>query len=229
MSQATIYFTHVCPERGKAGAWASRVVFGGMDMVKSGHRDSTSPGEMDLYAALSAIGLLEYKGQPLQIIIKSNSSYFNKALSDWAYKWEGSGWKTKTGDSVKHQDLWKQLLGECRKHTIKVDFDQSDEALDVFKTLEKESRLCLKNRAFTQRDYNKAEVEHNKQVDSAVIGVVNSLSSLTVEERREVLTKAFMRSLNLPSVALLTGAELEEFSEHRLDGVEINGPGKANR
>jgi len=225
MEQVTIYTTQICPERGKAGAWASRTIFGEKDVTQSAYGETTSPGELDLLAALGSIESLT-SDKPLQISLRSQSSYFNKAMSDWVYKWESSGWKTKQGEPVKHVGLWKKLLGFCRIHTIVVDFDQSKETLDVLKVLEKEARQAIKEKKASTRDFNKAAVEHNKQIDTAILAVMNDVAALTIDERREALIKAFMKSLNLKSAAIITGAELEEFIEYKDDGVEIHAPGK---
>jgi ribonuclease HI len=44
------------------------------------------------------------------VTMYTDSSYLIDGATGWMYGWQKNGWKTQSGDSVKNQDLWKQII-----------------------------------------------------------------------------------------------------------------------
>ena len=67
---------------------------------------------MELQAVIEA--LLAVRKRPdlasAQIELFTDSQYVKNGISDWIYNWIKNGWKTRSKQPVKNQDLWKRLL-----------------------------------------------------------------------------------------------------------------------
>jgi len=48
------------------------------------------------------------------VIIKSDSEYLVKGMTDWILKWQVNGWKTATGKDVVNRDLFEDLLSKMK-------------------------------------------------------------------------------------------------------------------
>jgi ribonuclease HI len=74
----------------------------------SGAMQPTTNQRMELYAALDAVDT--FLDDPHLVII-SDSKYLVRCFNDkWYEKWVAFGWRTRTGEHVANQDIWKPLL-----------------------------------------------------------------------------------------------------------------------
>ncbi len=64
---------------------------------------------MEIAAALEALLHVEKRKMEGAIEIHTDSAYLLQGITGWVYGWEKNGWKTKTGEDVLNQDLWKEL------------------------------------------------------------------------------------------------------------------------
>lgn len=55
---------------------------------------------------------------PLTIHVYTDSEYVLKGATDWHKKWEKTGWKSSTGEPVRNQKLWKELLYVMDGHDL---------------------------------------------------------------------------------------------------------------
>ena len=81
-----------------------------------GGEDDTTNNRMELTAAIRAAEIgVELGGD---ILIRSDSQYIVKGVTDWMYRWQRSGWRKKGKESppVKNQDLWKLLWDLAQQH-----------------------------------------------------------------------------------------------------------------
>jgi len=64
--------------------------------------------QAELTAAVNVLKKAKYKAVETATLY-SDSSYLIDGATGWIYGWQKNGWKTQSGDSVKNQDLWKQV------------------------------------------------------------------------------------------------------------------------
>lgn len=92
------------------GGWGAVVIDEHGKVTELGGReDHTTNNRMEIAAALGALAHIESRTVPGDIEINTDSAYLLQGITMWVYGWEKNGWKTKTGDDVLNQDLWKEL------------------------------------------------------------------------------------------------------------------------
>lgn len=92
------------------GGWGAVVIDANGKVVELGGReDHTTNNRMEIAAALGALSHIETRTVPGDIEINTDSAYLIQGITMWVFGWEKNGWKTKTGDDVLNQDLWKEL------------------------------------------------------------------------------------------------------------------------
>lgn len=84
-----------------------------------GREEHTTNNRMELMAAREALAFIESRklegkpnspdGERSRIEIHTDSAYLLQGVTGWMYGWEKNGWKTKTGEDVLNQDLWKEI------------------------------------------------------------------------------------------------------------------------
>jgi ribonuclease HI len=127
-AKVLVYADGACANNGQLeprGGWA--VVFGdGKDGIVSGRLENKGPfgGEDDtatsnraeLRAAIAALRLCDWRDEDFHgIVIATDSAYVVEGATGWVKDWLRNGWKTRTGEDVKNQDLWNLLLGEVER------------------------------------------------------------------------------------------------------------------
>lgn len=81
-------------------AWAS-----GPEHQASGGEAATTNNRMELTAVLRAI-----EDNPGPLVVVMDSTYVKNGLESWTRNWVRNGWRTKAGQPVKNDDLWRQLV-----------------------------------------------------------------------------------------------------------------------
>lgn len=76
-----------------------------------GREVHTTNNRMELMAIRESLSLIEARKLEGDVRLFTDSAYAMNGLLGWMYGWEKNGWKTKTGDEVLNQDLWRDLLG----------------------------------------------------------------------------------------------------------------------
>ncbi len=96
------------------GGYGSIVIFPNGKVVEIGGReDNTTNNRMEMMAVLKSLELIEERTKEEAIVIFSDSAYVVNGVSGWMFAWEKNGWKTKEGNIVLNQDIWKDLFGIC--------------------------------------------------------------------------------------------------------------------
>jgi len=81
---------------------------GGYVQEIGGPIEDGTNNEAELTAAINV--LKEVKNKSVETVtVYTDSSYLIDGATGWVYGWQKNGWKTQSGDSVKNQDLWKQI------------------------------------------------------------------------------------------------------------------------
>lgn len=100
------------------GGWGAVVIDQNSKVYEIGGReDHTTNNRMEIAAALGALRHIEERkigNDPAgkigtEIEVNTDSAYLLQGITMWVFGWEKNGWKTKTGDDVLNQDLWKEL------------------------------------------------------------------------------------------------------------------------
>ena len=71
----------------------------------------TTNNRMELTAAIVALRALK---EPCEVELYSDSKYVIEGITKWVFSWIRRNWR-----NVQNVDLWKQLLEETQRHTIK--------------------------------------------------------------------------------------------------------------
>lgn len=92
------------------GGWGAVVVDPSGKVTELGGReDKTTNNRMELSAALGALSFIESRKITGNIEMHTDSAYLLQGVTGWMYGWEKNGWKTKTGEPVLNQDIWKEI------------------------------------------------------------------------------------------------------------------------
>lgn len=68
----------------------------------------TTNNEMELRAVVAALDSLTQKALPVEIY--TDSKYVSEGAQRWVHGWIQNGWKTKAGEEVRNQMVWKKLV-----------------------------------------------------------------------------------------------------------------------
>lgn len=92
------------------GGWGAVIVtVTGKVVELSGREDMTTNNRMELSAAKEALEYIESRKVEGDIELYTDSAYLLGGVLGWMYGWEKNGWKTRTGEQVLNQDLWKDI------------------------------------------------------------------------------------------------------------------------
>ncbi len=92
------------------GGWGAVVIAADGKVTELGGReDHTTNNRMEIAAALGALAHIEKRKLAGDIEINTDSAYLLQGITMWVHGWAKNGWKTKTGDDVLNQDLWREL------------------------------------------------------------------------------------------------------------------------
>lgn len=93
------------------GGWGAVIISNADGRVWEigGREDHTTNNRMELTAALMALRFAEERKLVGISQIHTDSAYVLQGITGWVYGWEKNGWKTKSGEDVLNQDLWKEL------------------------------------------------------------------------------------------------------------------------
>ncbi len=134
--QAVHVFTGVsCLGPTGPGAWAVVVRSAAGTRALSGYEAATSANRLHVLALVKGLDAAE---APAAVHVYTPSDYAARGAEQWARAWAGQGWRTKTGEPVKHRELWQAVLAHaaarrvnwhCLKDTVHPPEAQQAEAL----------------------------------------------------------------------------------------------------
>ena len=93
------------------------------DVGPTGLREKQSSNRAELRAILAALnwfrgGHMDWEfwkpKEYAKLVIATDSTYVVNGATKWARTWESNGWKLSSGETVKNQDLWEELLKRFR-------------------------------------------------------------------------------------------------------------------
>lgn len=117
MKKVTIYTDGACSGNPGIGGWAAVLIYNGVKKEISGYDKSTTNNRMELFAVIQGLRALK---QSCECEICTDSQYISDAFNkDWLNSWQRNNWKTSSNKEVKNVDLWRALLYEVNKHSVK--------------------------------------------------------------------------------------------------------------
>ena len=81
----------------------------------SGGVPATTNNRMELQAVIEALNALK---EPCEIEFYTDSEYVKNGVSQWLSNWKRNGWRTKSKQAVKNEDLWRVVDSSTAKHRI---------------------------------------------------------------------------------------------------------------
>src|SRR5580698_9287605 len=89
------------------------------EIERSGGEPETTNNRMELTAVVEGLQALK---RPSRVLLRTDSVYVGKGLSEWMAKWKANGWKRREGGrlkEVKNEDLWRRLDQLVAEHQLK--------------------------------------------------------------------------------------------------------------
>lgn len=106
-SHVTLYTDGACSGNPGPGGWGCILIYKEHKRKLSGYENDTTNNKMELTAVIKGLECLK---KPMHVHIITDSQYVKNAFTlKWIENWLANGWKTKSGDIVKNQELWKHL------------------------------------------------------------------------------------------------------------------------
>lgn len=87
--------------------------------------DKVTNNQMELQAAIQALKIVKAKTEHLKdvrIIVRSDSQYVVRGITEWIGGWQKRNWRTAKGDPVANRKIWEELY-EIRRQMWNVKFE----------------------------------------------------------------------------------------------------------
>lgn len=121
----TINTDGACKGNPGPGGWGVVLSIPGQaDEQFCGGLGDTTNNIMELTAMLNGLRLVNILGTDVKhAVLRTDSQYVIKGLTEWMPGWVKKGWKTAKGDPVKNKELWVALKAEYDKCKSKIDIE----------------------------------------------------------------------------------------------------------
>jgi ribonuclease HI len=96
------------------GGWAWFIAPGNCGF---GGVPATTNNAMELTAILEALRATRNMGP---VVIETDSTYAQQAVTKWHFGWRKNGWKTKSGSPVANRELVEQIVAEMRGRKVTI-------------------------------------------------------------------------------------------------------------
>lgn len=97
------------------GGWGVVIRDDGETSSRSGNTVEATANEMELRAALRALKTLS---EPSRVHVYTVSKYLQQGITHWIRNWKARGWQTKSGQPVRHKELWLELEAAMAEHQV---------------------------------------------------------------------------------------------------------------
>lgn len=115
MKKVIIHSDGGCHGNPGPGGWAAVLEHGKHRKELSGGVPATTNNRMELQAAIEAFGVLK---EPCEVEFYTDSEYVKNGVTAWVYNWKRNGWRTKSKQPVKNEDLWRALDAQASRHKV---------------------------------------------------------------------------------------------------------------
>jgi ribonuclease HI len=111
----TVYTDGGCEPNPGPGGWGALLRFSEHEVELDGNAPQTTNNRMELEAAVAALAYLDGRYGRCQVELHTDSRYLRQGITKWVDDWFARGWKTRNGQPVKNQLLWRRLYELARK------------------------------------------------------------------------------------------------------------------
>ena len=101
-----IYTDGACSGNPGPGGWGYVILHNGIIKSSSGNESLTTNNRMELTAAIEALKSIN---SDESIALHTDSTYLQKGISDWIFKWKKNNWITSSKKAVSNKDLWIKI------------------------------------------------------------------------------------------------------------------------
>jgi ribonuclease HI len=115
MKRVVIYSDGACKGNPGPGGWAAVLRFNGAEKEISGGVPATTNNRMELQGAVEALKILK---ESCLVSFYTDSSYLRNGVTKWIAQWLDRDWMTRGSQTVKNQDLWKELYFAAQRHRV---------------------------------------------------------------------------------------------------------------
>jgi ribonuclease HI len=116
MKKVVIHSDGGCHGNPGPGGWAAILEYGPHRRELSGGVPATTNNRMELQAAIEALSALK---ESCEVEFYTDSEYVKNGVSGWLPNWKRNGWRTKSKQPVKNEDLWRALDAQAARHRVK--------------------------------------------------------------------------------------------------------------
>lgn len=114
--RVAVYTDGGCDPNPGPGGWGAVIKWGTRTWTLSGSDPATTNNRMELHAAAAALALLEGLLGRCHVDIYTDSQYLRQGITEWIKTWAANDWRTREGQPVKNQDLWRLLHRLSQAH-----------------------------------------------------------------------------------------------------------------
>jgi len=116
MDKVVIYTDGACSGNPGPGGWGAILIYkDNKKEISGGNKDATN-NIMELTAVIEGLKALK---RPCDVEVYSDSAYVVNAFKNgWIYNWQKNSWRTSNKEPVKNRELWEELYGLTKLHTI---------------------------------------------------------------------------------------------------------------
>ena len=115
MKKIVIHSDGGCHGNPGPGGWAAVLEYGEHKRELSGGVPATTNNRMELQAAIEGLNALK---ESCEVIFYTDSEYVRNGVTAWLFQWKRNGWRTKSKQPVKNEDLWRALDAATARHKI---------------------------------------------------------------------------------------------------------------
>ena len=110
-----MYTDGACRGNPGIGGWAVFIQEDNDQSDLYGFDLKTTNNKMELKAVIEGLKVINPK---TNVTIITDSQYVKNGISQWIFNWKRNGWKTAAKKPVKNIDLWKELDGLVKNHSV---------------------------------------------------------------------------------------------------------------
>ena len=115
MPELVIHTDGACRGNPGPGGWGVLLDWNGTRKELSGAEAATTNNRMELMAAIMGLAALK---RPSSALLRTDSLYVIKGITEWLPAWKARGWRTADKKPVKNQDLWERLDQVAAAHRL---------------------------------------------------------------------------------------------------------------
>jgi ribonuclease HI len=113
-ARVQIWTDGACSGNPGPGGWGALLRYGEVEKeLYGGESTPTTNNRMELTAPIRALTAL---ARASVVDLHTDSTYVRNGIVSWMANWKRNGWRTKEGQPVRNEDLWRELDAAVARH-----------------------------------------------------------------------------------------------------------------